>query len=83
MGGQNIESTKIYNEETFGPVIAVTTYRSIQEAVSYTHLRAHETVLDLVCRLLLEKKKTKQVTYERQTINTSSRTNIANTYIST
>ena len=25
------------------------------EAVSYTHLRAHETVLDLVCRLLLEK----------------------------
>mgnify|MGYP003381628298 CR=1 FL=1 len=28
-------------------------------AVSYTHLRAHETVLDLVCRLLLEKKKNK------------------------
>eukprot|EP00657_Telonema_sp_P-1_P004523 TRINITY_DN2048_c0_g1_i2.p1 TRINITY_DN2048_c0_g1~~TRINITY_DN2048_c0_g1_i2.p1 ORF type:complete len:268 (+),score=64.35 TRINITY_DN2048_c0_g1_i2:163-966(+) len=27
------------------------------ESVSYTHLRAHETVLDLVCRLLLEKKK--------------------------
>ena len=26
------------------------------DAVSYTHLRAHETVLDLVCRLLLEKK---------------------------
>ena len=26
--------------------------------VSYTHLRAHETVLDLVCRLLLEKKNT-------------------------
>ena len=26
-------------------------------AVSYTHLRAHETVLDIVCRLLLEKKK--------------------------
>ena len=29
------------------------------KAVSYTHLRAHETVLDLVCRLLLEKKKKK------------------------
>ena len=28
------------------------------DPVSYTHLRAHETVLDLVCRLLLEKKKT-------------------------
>ena len=26
-------------------------------AVSYTHLRAHETVLDIVCRLLLETKK--------------------------
>ena len=30
-----------------------------KSTVSYTHLRAHETVLDLVCRLLLEKKKTK------------------------
>ena len=27
------------------------------EAVSYTHLRAHETLMNLVCRLLLEKKK--------------------------
>ncbi|WDT36794.1 hypothetical protein PVA38_11175 [Streptococcus pneumoniae D39] len=31
-------------------------------AVSYTHLRAHETVLDLVCRLLLEKKKSSYIT---------------------
>ena len=31
-------------------------------AVSYTHLRAHETVLDLVCRLLLEKKKKATIT---------------------
>ena len=29
-------------------------------AVSYTHLRAHETSLHLVCRLLLEKKNKKQ-----------------------
>ena len=27
------------------------------ETVSYTHLRAHETGRNLVCRLLLEKKK--------------------------
>ena len=27
------------------------------DPVSYTHLRAHETSLHLVCRLLLEKKK--------------------------
>ncbi|WDT36821.1 hypothetical protein PVA38_11390 [Streptococcus pneumoniae D39] len=36
------------------------------KSVSYTHLRAHETVLDLVCRLLLEKKKKKtQIIYEK------------------
>src|SRR5665811_53760 len=27
---------------------------AVRPPVSYTHLRAHETVLDLVCRLLLE-----------------------------
>ena len=32
------------------------------DAVSYTHLRAHETVLDLVCRLLLAKKKNHNIT---------------------
>ena len=31
--------------------------------VSYTHLRAHETVLDLVCRLLLEKKNSNTTNY--------------------
>eukprot|EP00657_Telonema_sp_P-1_P007011 TRINITY_DN26575_c0_g1_i1.p1 TRINITY_DN26575_c0_g1~~TRINITY_DN26575_c0_g1_i1.p1 ORF type:complete len:341 (+),score=81.95 TRINITY_DN26575_c0_g1_i1:165-1187(+) len=35
-------------------------FRDDPDSVSYTHLRAHETVLDLVCRLLLEKKKKKQ-----------------------
>src|SRR5665811_2127252 len=34
-------------------------YKDVYIPVSYTHLRAHETVLDLVCRLLLEKKKKK------------------------
>ena len=29
------------------------------ESVSYTHLRAHETKANLVCRLLLEKKNIK------------------------
>ena len=33
------------------------------DTVSYTHLRAHETVLDLVCRLLLEKKKQSAYNY--------------------
>ena len=35
----------------------VETINALNAPVSYTHLRAHETVLDLVCRLLLEKKK--------------------------
>ena len=35
----------------------VKTYGLDAVTVSYTHLRAHETVLDLVCRLLLENKK--------------------------
>ena len=33
-------------------------------AVSYTHLRAHETVLDIVCRLLLEKNKSQKILAE-------------------
>ena len=33
-------------------------------SVSYTHLRAHETVLDLVCRLLLETKKQLNTQYQ-------------------
>jgi acyl-CoA reductase-like NAD-dependent aldehyde dehydrogenase len=33
VGGANIEEMRIYNEETFGPVTAITTFRSIQEAI--------------------------------------------------
>ena len=40
--------------------------------VSYTHLRAHETVLDLVCRLLLEKKKTYKHTSTAQQHTTNT-----------
>ena len=38
--------------------------------VSYTHLRAHETVLDLVCSLLLETKKYKSYRHHRDTNKT-------------
>ena len=37
---------------------AVATPSETAGSVSYTHLRAHETPEHLVCRLLLEKKKT-------------------------
>ena len=35
--------------------LGITPFATLPYPVSYTHLRAHETVLDLVCRLLLEK----------------------------
>ena len=38
----------------------LTAVASFAASVSYTHLRAHETRHDLVCRLLLEKKNTEQ-----------------------
>src|SRR5450756_2955814 len=41
------------------PVVLVQFGGHAHLAVSYTHLRAHETRHDLVCRLLLEKKKKK------------------------
>ena len=50
-------------------------------AVSYTHLRAHETVLDIVCRLLLEKKKKKIANSRRHTHTTISRKYTLNTRI--
>ena len=39
-----------------GGVVLKVTESHITKAVSYTHLRPHETVLDIVCSLLLEKK---------------------------
>ena len=44
---------------TRSPVMTTTT-------VSYTHLRAHETVLDLVCRLLLEKQQIQSSNTDKQ-----------------
>ena len=49
--GENVASAPVVNEGTAA---------TVGKPVSYTHLRAHETVLDLVCRLLLEKKKQQQ-----------------------
>eukprot|EP00657_Telonema_sp_P-1_P009051 TRINITY_DN3230_c0_g1_i4.p1 TRINITY_DN3230_c0_g1~~TRINITY_DN3230_c0_g1_i4.p1 ORF type:complete len:256 (-),score=139.84 TRINITY_DN3230_c0_g1_i4:115-882(-) len=48
-GGEKPEDTTTHSESVAKTANLV--------SVSYTHLRAHETVLDLVCRLLLEKKK--------------------------
>ena len=48
---------KLIREFKPGLIVPLDKHRVMQIPVSYTHLRAHETVLDLVCRLLLEKKK--------------------------
>jgi len=51
IGGEMAELPDMYNPGEYdlaGVIVGV--------AVSYTHLRAHETRHDLVCRLLLEKK---------------------------
>ena len=68
---QNVQDNKfpqrfrvIQNDETMYESGVVETGKTIEtcpagdiKAVSYTHLRAHETGRNLVCRLLLEKKK--------------------------
>src|SRR5665811_1590208 len=64
MGGQSkdlVSSVSAFDPvqrggRQFFPSYSYTGHENIW-SVSYTHLRAHETVLDLVCRLLLEKKK--------------------------
>ena len=48
--------TVLLGTSAFYGISAESQRRSVHKAVSYTHLRAHETVLDIVCRLLLEKK---------------------------
>src|SRR5665811_367653 len=48
-------TTPLVADIHFTPNAAEIAARIVEKAVSYTHLRAHETVLDLVCRLLLEK----------------------------
>mgnify|MGYP003381601652 CR=1 FL=1 len=51
--------------------------------VSYTHLRAHETVLDLVCRLLLEKKKHNNSNTQFTFVHKDIRTHTSSSYLFT
>src|SRR5450756_2897574 len=54
-GIRSIERITGHHRDTIGNLI------EDLASVSYTHLRAHETRHDLVCRLLLEKKKKKNI----------------------
>ena len=48
---------EIIDAAELNDLLDASAYQALIGPVSYTHLRAHETVLDIVCRLLLEKKK--------------------------
>ena len=57
---------KIYRDEIVAKLMTSLTVTNPMP-VSYTNLRAHETVLDLVCRLLLENKKETSCNYIKST----------------
>src|SRR5450759_5831165 len=61
--GKLDNSNKVFPHAPKGSVLnsrILWTFSAAYNPVSYTHLRAHETRHDLVCRLLLEKKKKKK-----------------------
>src|SRR5450756_1541158 len=57
--GTSIENERVFDNRPAGAFSTVNQKHYYWWPVSYTHLRAHETRHDLVCRLLLEKKKNK------------------------
>src|SRR5659263_313322 len=60
-GNKNVFEINTTNMNLLAVVKSVISIIEALKPVSYTHLRAHETRHDLVCRLLLEKKKKKQL----------------------
>ena len=48
--GDVIESTRIYNEETFGPVVAITTFRSVAEAVQKANQSPYGLTASIITR---------------------------------
>jgi succinate-semialdehyde dehydrogenase/glutarate-semialdehyde dehydrogenase len=48
--GVGIEALKIYNEETFGPVIAMTTFKSIPEAIEKANRNAYGLLASVITR---------------------------------
>ena len=57
--GQHRINLRPVSADTIGIALDEKTTRAeVETPVSYTHLRAQETVLDLACSLLLEKKTT-------------------------
>ena len=73
--GLDVESMTQLRKTSRSVGVKLKIYKNtIFKTVSYTHLRAHETVLDLVCRLLLEKKlwvDSESVSYTHLTLPTT------------
>src|SRR5674536_42988 len=72
-----VTAERMTEEELLKGLEGLAPPEEVPEAVSYTHLRAHETPEHLVCRLLLEKKKQKQT--HQKTINNTPQETISNT----
>ena len=67
--GNEVNETELASRLKIDRKTVVSYLDILEKAVSYTHLRAHETVLDLVCRLLLEKKHTHKHTQHEKSNN--------------
>jgi acyl-CoA reductase-like NAD-dependent aldehyde dehydrogenase len=52
VGGAGIEESKIYNEETFGPVIAITTFKSVREAIDKTNRSPYGLLASVITKNL-------------------------------
>ena len=50
--GSGIESLKIYNEETFGPVIALTTFRTVAEAIEKANRNSYGLLASVITKNL-------------------------------
>ncbi len=68
--GPEVENLEIYNEETFGPVVAVTTFKSIAEAVEKTNRNRYGLVASIITpNLHLAEEIAKQLAVGTVTIN--------------
>lgn len=68
--GPQIESLDIYNEETFGPVVAVTTFRSVAEAVQKANQSKYGLLASVITRnIALGEEIAKQLEVGTVTIN--------------
>lgn len=52
VSGKNIEDLDIYNEETFGPVVAITTFSSIDEAIEKANRSRYGLLASIITRNL-------------------------------